>query len=363
MKVGVIGGGPAGLLSSAVLARDGYDVILFEEHSSVGVPRHCTGLISEEVAKEIARLSGGISSDWIVQEFRGYNVMSVKGGEGLHLRFNERVFVTDRVRMEMEMQEVAESSGVTIRLGTHVDTVLPSGVLIAKGTTLKYDALVLAEGAVLRHSMKNGLCQTNNRLLGIQALAYGGEGLEEPIVFVGKELSKHFFGWAVPYGNRLIIGLADRHARLEGLWRIISLLRKRLDVKVSGVERYFGGFIPINNDCLPGKARLVAIGDSLGTVKPLSGGGLYLIVKEVNALKKSFSGGLDLGRYVNLLSGVWKLVRRHALLRRLIFTVGGYEAVLRWLSGAGIEEIPIRRYDELVIDLSALLRSFFNKML
>ncbi|MFQ5762932.1 MAG: FAD-dependent oxidoreductase, partial [Candidatus Bathyarchaeia archaeon] len=39
----VIGGGPAGAVAAAEVARAGFRTAVFEEHQTIGNPRHCTG--------------------------------------------------------------------------------------------------------------------------------------------------------------------------------------------------------------------------------------------------------------------------------------------------------------------------------
>ena len=50
LDVAVVGAGPAGLYAALLLAEEGFDVGVLEEHSVVGVPAHCTGVISDEVS-------------------------------------------------------------------------------------------------------------------------------------------------------------------------------------------------------------------------------------------------------------------------------------------------------------------------
>src|SRR5204862_6664645 len=44
----VVGAGPAGLYTALRTAEEGLEVVVLEEHEDVGVPTHCTGLISGE---------------------------------------------------------------------------------------------------------------------------------------------------------------------------------------------------------------------------------------------------------------------------------------------------------------------------
>src|ERR1043165_6519505 len=51
VDVAIVGGGPAGLLAAARLAETGLEVEVLEEHSEIGRPTHCTGIVSLEVAE------------------------------------------------------------------------------------------------------------------------------------------------------------------------------------------------------------------------------------------------------------------------------------------------------------------------
>src|SRR5262249_8502574 len=46
--VAIVGGGPGGLYLSFLLARQGFDVIVLEEHETTGEPVHCTGVLAAE---------------------------------------------------------------------------------------------------------------------------------------------------------------------------------------------------------------------------------------------------------------------------------------------------------------------------
>ena len=50
--VAVVGAGPAGSRTARDLARRGFRVLLLEEHRTVGVPSHCSGLISLRTLRE-----------------------------------------------------------------------------------------------------------------------------------------------------------------------------------------------------------------------------------------------------------------------------------------------------------------------
>ena len=49
----VVGGGPAGLLAARDLAASGFSTIVVEEHETIGVPVHCTGVLGMDAFDEL----------------------------------------------------------------------------------------------------------------------------------------------------------------------------------------------------------------------------------------------------------------------------------------------------------------------
>src|SRR6476619_4597280 len=52
LDVAVIGGGPGGLHAAALLSSAGFEVTLFEEHTAIGQPVHCTGVLADDAFRE-----------------------------------------------------------------------------------------------------------------------------------------------------------------------------------------------------------------------------------------------------------------------------------------------------------------------
>ena len=69
----VIGAGPAGSMSALEAVRHNCDVIILEEHPTVGDPNHCSGLISKQ---GIERLSVPYPTSIVDNEVNAVNFWS-----------------------------------------------------------------------------------------------------------------------------------------------------------------------------------------------------------------------------------------------------------------------------------------------
>src|SRR4029077_15531587 len=50
--IAIVGGGPGGMQAAHRLAQAGFDVVVFEEHTTAGDPVHCTGILAAEAFDE-----------------------------------------------------------------------------------------------------------------------------------------------------------------------------------------------------------------------------------------------------------------------------------------------------------------------
>src|SRR3990172_11503226 len=91
--VAVIGAGPAGSRTARDIAARGFRVKLLEEHRRIGVPSHCSGLISLRTLAEAQ-----IGAEAAIHHVRGAYIHTA-GGERLALGGEEgRAVALDRGR-------------------------------------------------------------------------------------------------------------------------------------------------------------------------------------------------------------------------------------------------------------------------
>src|SRR5919197_6094526 len=159
MDVAVVGGGPAGLLAATQCAEAGLDVLLFEEHSVIGEPTHCTGVISLETA-ELAKVP-----DEIILSRLGRALLHAPSGRSCEIVWEggddrEQILMIDRGAFDRGLAARAVDAGAVIATQVRVDrvTVHADGVdLVAGPYVLRARACVLASGVTYRFQRELGL--------------------------------------------------------------------------------------------------------------------------------------------------------------------------------------------------------------
>ncbi len=271
MRVAVVGGGFWGLVSALALARSGFNVLLLEEHRRVGIPEHCTGLVSRRVLDYIGPPVVSSVVTW-------YSRFKLCGPSScMSIEPEGGVYKIDRVAVEERLREEAESEGVKVKLGVRVKSVEPSGSLVWQGGSGSFHAIVIAEGATGRLRRRLGIGYAGGFIYGVNTLVDGcqvevNQGFT--VLFHGE--ARGLFSWLVPLpGGLCIVGSGSRDPRQ--LPKALESGRRLLGIPGSpSISKSYGGPLPLDGPARRFRiGRIVVVGDAAGLVKPLTGGGLY----------------------------------------------------------------------------------------
>jgi len=278
-QVIVVGAGVAGCQAAYEASKNGAKVVLLEEHPQVGVPSHCSGVVSLNGLTLLGLEPNPIFTQRMIQGA----IFNPPKGEPFEVRTKNPVAVIiNRMRFDQYLAKRAVAAGVSLRTKTRVSKFehYPNGgvgLLVQDGPRYKGEVVIDASGAGSRLPEQAGLRTPDwNQLLpGLQyeltETKQQGDMVE---LFFGNHRAPEFFAWSIPTGdNSARVGLACRKGNVKKL--LDNLVKdywpkSTVDATKSGSVLVSG---PVDK-CW--SENFLITGDAAGQVKQTTGGGIVI---------------------------------------------------------------------------------------
>jgi len=278
-RIIVVGAGVAGCHAALEAVKNGSQTVLLEEHPQVGVPSHCSGVVSLNGLSMLG-----------VQPLPVFTQRSIQGavfhppkGEPLEVRTKQPVAVIiNRMKFDQHLAKAAVAAGVELHTKTRVSKFQRHsdgtvGVTVQEGPNFSGNIVVDASGAGSRLPEQAGLESPDWTQL-LPGLQYEiiDTGKQDDMVqlFFGSHRAPGFFAWSIPTGDHSArVGLASRKTNVK---KLLDGLVSEFWPK-STVEATKSGSVLVSgpiDKCW--SDNFLVVGDAASQVKQTTGGGIII---------------------------------------------------------------------------------------
>ena len=298
----IIGAGPVGGYLGWSMRKLGHSVLIIEEHSEIGRPFQCAGLVNPGAMERVPM------EDTVLTPIWGARINS-PNGTTVDIGSPERVrtWSVCRKKFDEGVVRLAVESGANIILNSK-----PTNIVIednfaelsvdVNGTIMQVRCALVCgcDGAHswVRRQMKMG--RPKEMMIGYQVEVTGYNGSEGQLdMFTGNDIAPGFFAWAIPSGETTRIGMWSRADLLSG--KSCEMLIDNLMTSSIWKSRFencniigrFGGPVPSGLLKYPLGERVALFGDASGACKPTTGGGIGTGFDQVDLIAPKLSSYMN----------------------------------------------------------------------
>ena len=279
----IVGAGPIGGYLAQKLAKNKLKVLILEEHSEIGRPFQCAGLVNPKAMASVGLANTVLTPIW------GARIYSPEGTL-VEIGHEEKVRTWSVCRKLFDEAVVIQSieAGADIWLSSkpinlqfkedsvEIEILTPNGI---KKLTTKI--ICGADGAHswVRRTMRMG--RPKETMIGMQIEVTGYMGKNGKLdMYTGSDISPGFFAWVIPSGDTARVGVWSQTKYIgersceELLNELMNNSRWSFKFKDCKEVGRFVGSVPSGILKNTTSTRVALFGDAAGICKPTTGGGI-----------------------------------------------------------------------------------------
>ncbi|RAP51739.1 MAG: hypothetical protein BZ138_04415, partial [Methanosphaera sp. rholeuAM270] len=257
----VVGAGPIGSTYSYKMAKQGYNVGLFDMKNRIGQPLQCAGLVSTNICD-----TGNLPKEYIDNRVRGAKLIAPDNTSITVEKDRTAAYVLDRVMYDKYLFERAINENVTAHLSERVLDVDIENTTI-KTADRKYSSrlIVVSSGPTCHTANKINPKIKDEHFLGLQyTIRTEKQDMDYVNLTINHALLPGFI-WEIPtspFTKRIGLFTGGSYKEAE------KILQNKLRSTDTIIEKHNGLIPRYNPDKKIVKNNTILLGDAAGQVKP-----------------------------------------------------------------------------------------------
>ena len=334
----IVGAGPAGTYLGYLLAKAGKKVTVLENHSIVGKPVQCTGIVTHSIEKFFKLKKEVIAK-------RLSKVIVASKNKRIDVRLDEIVMWRDK--FDQFLGDMAQAQGVEILLNHEFIGFNGKNLISVKDKKnnkikeMKTEAVVGADGPYSAVAKAAGMNSSTKNYVGMQAKVRVSDldynGFE---TYFGKEFP-NFFGWVVPESDDVArIGIGCFENAQDYFYKFLERRTGKKEIVC-----WESGLIPLYSpNKIIQKDNVYLIGDAAAQVKATTGGGIIPSLKAAHILCDCIVNKKDYSKEFRKNSGRELLL--HLRIRKILnrFSDDDYDKLIGLMDQQKVRNI-LKKYD------------------
>jgi len=335
--IAIIGAGPAGNYLGYLLAKQGKDVTIIEEHSEIGKPVQCTGIVTGSIERFVKLPKSVIAN-------RCEKVVVVSKNRRIAANTDE--IVMWRNKFDEFLGNLAVNAGAKILLNHKFISLTKNSITVKdknnndKVKEIKAEKIIGADGPSSAVAKAAGIPHNNKFYIGMQAKVKHKMDIEGFETHFGDDYPE-FFGWVVPESDDMVrLGLGATANAQHLFYKFLEKVTGKKDVCC-----WESGLIPIYNPNQQiQKGNVYLIGDAATQVKATTGGGIIPSMKAAHTLSECIINNSNYNTVYRFASG--KELWLHLKVRNILnnFKDNDYDRLLGLMDSQKVRGI-LSKYD------------------
>lgn len=333
----IVGAGPSGSYLGYLLAKQGKEVTILEEHNAVGAPVQCTGIVTHSIEKFFK-----LKKEVIAEKLSEVVVVSKSN----RIEINVDEIVMWRNKFDRFVAEMAQDAGAKVLLEHKFmdlngrNSIKVKDKKTNKTKEIKSEIIIGADGPYSSVAKAVGMDSNSRNYIGMQAKVKLKMDTSSFETYFGSDFP-NFFGWCVPESEdaaRIGIGCFENAQE-----HFYNFLKSRTGKKE--IMCWESGLIPLYNPKKTiQKGNVYLIGDAATQVKATTGGGIIPSLKAAHTLCDCIINGKNYNREFRKQSG--KELLLHLRIRKILnkFSDRDYDKLLNLMSQEKVKKI-LKKYD------------------